>query len=396
MAIGFISGSSGVEIYVQESLPSNTPDPSPDGSGALAFITERFGESRWGKQPFNEQLYNGGAGEGVLVTGGFETGIYGYDLEYGQELWSDELNGGSLESDPVIYNGLVAYDANDNSGTDIGFVLDVNSGTEEWTTTYNSTRGWGVDSVNDIFIHVEGFGGPVTAFDASSTKNQLWSNNTKPDRINDAPFVVDSAALFPDSDQQWFVLDSTTGDFLYDVNKQNFNDGVATHNEDKFIYNDGNNAIALDATSGSELYTVNTGFSNPSTLQIYNDIAISVSGFGAYYAFDATDGTELWQLGSLEPSETISGKNVLAVGTDFVALLRSNGIIEVVEPNNGTRSEIDIFTTEFATEALSVFFAENNGFVLTGYDGEIFATDIVDGVKEYASSGSEWLEVVSK
>jgi len=108
----------GASLYVQETEPTETPQPAPDGDGGIWYpLTQRItglDGSPWSYSTGGDALSGVAISNGTAVVGSDDNNVYGINLSDGTEQWSYST-GGRVLSGVAISNGTAVVGSYDNN-----------------------------------------------------------------------------------------------------------------------------------------------------------------------------------------------------------------------------------------------------------------------------------------
>jgi outer membrane protein assembly factor BamB len=253
---------------------------------------------------------------GMLYVGNVAGDFYAVEAASGQIVWTKALDG-EIHSTAAIHDG-VAY-VMDETGKLHG--LSVSDGTElsNWPKgTGNGDWDWGSPAVHNGDVFIASSTGWVRSYETGSGA-QNWSAYVggQPDCMisvgNDTVFA--GTHNFDSSSPTLVALDEATGSQLWSYQYSAHHGGVygmvncngaavadadgepgpevyfGVHNWDGV----GNQAVCLDADTGSELWTASIGGNSTSTPAVHEGKVFIGSDDNHLYCLDAQTGAELWK-----------------------------------------------------------------------------------------------------
>ena len=202
----------------------------------------------------------------------------------------------------------------------------------------NTTGGLGYSSpavVNGV-VYVENYGGYVYAFNAT-TGAQLWTNTTGGgSNVESSPAVANG--------------------IVYVANNGHYSVSTGNYGEVLFAFN---------ATTGVRLWENTSGDTYFSSPAVANGV-VYIGSYGDVYAFNSTNGTQLWMSPTTTTGEVESSP---AVVNNVVYVGDTNGDVWAFNANNGTQLWMNT-TGDFIRSSAAVA----NGVVYIGsYNDEVYA-----------------------
>lgn len=322
-------------LYVQETEPTETPQPAPNGDGGIWYPVEttQAGDREW---KFTSDDITGGvavSNEYAVFTDS-DTAYY-VDTSDGSLVWSNSSNDAGAASTRIyVDNGLVFY------GTAGGLFI----------------------------AHSESTGDIVFDNDLQSSYGAEWLT-----------YSNGVAAVGYDRDVSGYdiPLGTSAFDFRTDTELLGYNPASTT---DKVIYPDGTSLKAYSKTNKTEDWS----FSADNKIRSDTVVVDGVAVFGEYadlYGVDITDGTQVWNFdpGSFEPKSLTSSN-----GTVFVA--GEDGTVLSVTASDGTINwEVDVSNS--ISERGITF---SNGVVyFWDFNGNLYARSSSDGSELWTKQVTE-------
>nr|WP_280140973.1 PKD domain-containing protein [Haloferax larsenii] len=250
--------------------------------------------------------------------------LYAVDPVTGAEKWNATPGGssGSTWTTPAYANGVLFLGTNDYKL----HAINATDGTELWNySTQTNVRS--APAVVDGVVYFGSNDGNMTALNAT-TGEELWYHTlSQPVLVESNPAVVDGVVYFGADDDNVTALNATTGQKIWNYTAVDEIQSDATvANNTVFIGGDssgvfytmtgdvdgspvyadgtlyagsrGGDLVALDAVDGSKLWNVSGDDFRGAPVVAGDVLYISDFGNGTVHAFNATDGSELWQYDS--------------------------------------------------------------------------------------------------
>jgi len=125
----------GASLYVQETEPTETPQPAPDGDGGVWYPLTVFsgGDEQWSFTTGGDVTSGVAIDSGTAVVGSADNNVYGLDITDGSQQWSF-TTGDIISSNIEITNGTAVV----GNATGNAYGLAVSDGTEQWNFTTGS------------------------------------------------------------------------------------------------------------------------------------------------------------------------------------------------------------------------------------------------------------------
>lgn len=312
-------------LYVQETEPTETPQPAPNGDGGIWYPVEttQAGDREW---KFTSDYIRGGvavSNEYAVFTDS-DTAYY-IDTSDGSLVWSNSTNdAGDASTRIYVDNGLVFY------GTSDGMFI----------------------------AHSESTGDVVISNSLQSTYGAEWLT-----------YSNGEAAVGYDRDVSGYniPLGTTAFDFPTGTQLVGYNPASTT---DKVIYPDGAILKAYSKTNKTQDWSFSAGQKIRSDTVVVDGVAV----FGEYadlYGVDITDGTQVWNFdpGPFEPKSLTSSNGTVFVTGD------NSTVLSVTASDGNINWEIDV-SNYIGERGITV----SNGVVYFGdSNGNLYARSSSDG-----------------
>lgn len=362
--------SSGASLYVQNSKPTETPQPAPNGSGGVWLPTEKLtaGEVRY-THDYNSQITGRfGIEDEVVVYPVSDGNVYAYDIDSGEPLWS--YRSSSASRSVSIQNNTVLTDADGTTA------LDLNTGDKLWSINPNAQY---VDAYRGYAVFTDN--GTIYVHDLTDG-TQIWTNSLS----SSGGFVT-----YQDS----VIVGDGSGNVLslsiYD-GTQNWSTSVAGSGiEGPFKLHDGDVITpylsSIDAETGNLNWKKSLDFVRQ-TFAIADGIVIAGEDFTTdLYGINVSDGTQNWV--ASPDSDYRSGVTV-ADGAAVVGSASSNNLYGIDITDGSTNWS---FTSLSGTPESDISSYKNRAFVGTGsgtvYQMNINDSGLYDNVR--VSDGDNWV-----
>lgn len=340
----------------------------PEHRGVYASPTPQLQAVAWKFHTDGRVLSSPAVDERSVYVGSTDGRVYALDPGSGAEQWRFQSKG-PVNSSPAVREGLVYAASLDGNF----YAIDARTGTERWHFTTGGERRFTAPGIHGAMPRTERMPDPFDVFLSS-------------------PVIVGNRIVFGSGDQNVYALDATTGTKLW-----SFATGDVVHASpaiaDGVVYIGSwdRNMYALDLATGRERWRFQTG----NDTVIYNQIGIASSAAvangvvyfgcrdGHFYAVDAATGTLRWKhdnkMGWVIASPAVRDGIVyfpMSDGTRFKALDAETGAMKFSVENKAV---------SFSSPALvddRVFFGSS--------DGWLHALDIQTGreVASFQSDGS--------
>jgi outer membrane protein assembly factor BamB len=256
----------------------------------------------------------------------FESTLSASNVSGLQKRWSETSGDSSLQSSPVVANGIVyatstgatldAFDATTGTGkwsyqmsssaygapapavangvvyastNDALYAVDAASGTKLWSAPGGTQFTSPVVANGVVFLSSQF--GSLSAFNAS-TGNALWSTTTG-DPFS-TPAVADGVVYVGSGDSTLRAFNAVTGAGMWTAPGPGRAGSPAVANNVVYVANT-TELYAFDAVSGALLWSHNIGGGSASgSLAVANGVVYESSTDGNLYAYNATTGAPLW------------------------------------------------------------------------------------------------------
>jgi len=301
--------------------------------------------------------------------------------EAGTQQWAFET-GDSVRSSPTVVDGTCFIGSEDNNL----YAVDAATGEEQWTFE----TGYDIKSspiVVDGTCFVGSFDGNLYAVDAVTGEEQ-WTFETGDNHIRSSPTVVDETAFVGswngnytlrdvETDSNLYAVDAATGEEQWTFETgDRINSSPTVLDGTVFVGSNDNNLYAVDAETGTEQWAYETGGSVASSPTVVDGTVFVWSRDNNLYAVDAETGTEEW---AFETGDSFGQSSPTVVdGTVFVGSWNHN--LYAVDAETGTE-EWAFETGGSVTSSPTVV----DGTVFVGSDdNNLYAVDAETGTEEWA------------
>lgn len=266
--------------------------------------------------------------EGIIYYGMFDNHLYSSHLETGEIIWEVDL-GASIRSSPVIKDDLIVV------GIQSGMLFGINR--ETGGIVWSRQIGEFIFSSPTIAGNVVYVAVPkdenesFQALDITSG-NLLWEYDIG-DNSNSTPAVDEGVVYVGSNDNFLYAFDTSesisdpTNRLLWSFDSSNsFGISDPVVDGDRIFFRTGERLYAVDKFTGEEVWS-NTLPGSSGTNPVISDGVLYIgSQAGIFYAFNADDGSEIW---NFEPS--ISFGTILFSNSDPVV---ADGIVYAATGGN--------------------------------------------------------------
>lgn len=255
-------------------------------------------------------------GNGIVYVGSLGGGFYALNATNGEKIWSF-TNNLVYYSSPTIVGGEVYF-----AGSNTVYAFNAESGLMLWNNSISSSY-WAINSspaVADGVVFIGSGDHNLYALNATDGK-QLWVYQTDL-WVESSPTVANGIVYVPSNDQNLYALNATNGHKVWSYNDIlcTVYDGasVPLANGAVYVLSGSNGAIkALNAETGVLLWSSSTTDCEPFPI-VVGDV-LYIGGINNLFAFNATDGSWLWnsnQTGEILSSPAYANGVVYAQSTN--------------------------------------------------------------------------------
>jgi len=313
-----------------------------------------------------------------------QLGLYAINATNGSIIWKiPDIYG--MATPAVSDNGYLFVHAYDNStGNGVLFSFYATNGTKRWNVTIEQNAGWWQVSSSPLVyngsVYVLGYDGTLYAFDFDG--NELW--NVSSGGINkqyfSSPSAGDGLIFYPRNESGTYYLAALneTGAIVWKkpvngtiVNTPAVSGGRVYVATDTTLY-------AFNATDGTELW--NVSFSGTmSTPAIAGEMLYIGSKDGKLYSFNASTGQEVWNYTAIRsPSawDSIKSSPAFADNVVYFATNEANGKVIALNASDGTL----IWEYEVNQYIMSSPFVYNGKLYIGADDGNLYIFGLWKGV----------------
>ncbi|MGM0592396.1 MAG: PKD domain-containing protein [Halobacteriota archaeon] len=393
----------GTPMLMQPTLVGDTLYFAFHNGGKLYAVDPETGTEKWNATPggrYGSTWTTPAYANGVLYLGTNDYKLHAINATNGEELWnySTQTN---VRSAPAVVDGVVYFGSNDGNLT----AVNATTGDEIWYyTMYQPVLVASNPAVVDDVVYIAGNDDNVTTVNAT-TGEKVW-NDTLVDQSQSDPTVA-NGTVFVGSDSQ---MGETSGDGqVYALNATDgskvWNYTMAGDVDSGQVYADG---VLYAASRGGSLTALNASWTPMSDEErklwnvtgndfrgapvVAGDV-LYISDFGnqTVHAFNATDGTELWQYDSptsnLYPTPLASnGYLYYGSGSHFYALTEPAPTISNVQVTNPSGTDVRVsFDSDTQLDNISVSISGAESATLTE-ENDFTETDTNDGTYTYTTT----------
>ena len=308
--------------------------------------------------------------DGIVYVGSNNSYFYALNATSGSSIWQVNV-GSNVESsaavvDNVVYVGILWNGQN-------GYVdaLNATTGSVIWRYATNS----GIESspaVIDGVVYVGSFYGYIYALNATNGVLK-WSYLTGGSTFS-SPAIVNGVVYIGSIDGKVYALNANNGALIWSFQTRNpVYSSPAVVNNVIYFNTDNGTVYALRASDGSEIWRafIGSGTDHADDSPAVSGSIVYVGTRNGYYAFNATDGSQIWFFTSPYSSRQTTGYvySSPAVSGNVVYFGSCDGYVFALNAFTGAmiwsyRTGIFVFTSP----------AIVNGIVYVGsYDGYVYA-----------------------
>ena len=250
--------------------------------------------------------------KGILYFGSTDGNLYALNATDGMKLWNYST-GGPVESSPAVDNGIV-YAGSSNGSL---YALNATNGDKIWSFStdiiYSSPT-----FVDDVVY----FAGSHTVYALNAKSGlMLWNNSITSAYwgIYSSPAVANGVVYIGSDDHNLYALNATDGRQLWVYPTENWVESSPTvANGIVYVSSEDENLYALNAANGQKIwnYNITLDTANGESIAVANNVVYVLSGLnGEIKALNAKTGELIWSSSTTDcqPFPIIVG-NVLYVG----------------------------------------------------------------------------------
>jgi len=225
---------------------------------------------------------------GVVYVGSVDNHVFAFKATTGELLWQ-YATAGVVESAPAIADGVLYV----GDGHGYLYALNANTGTLLWSYRVPENEIVASPAIANGVVYF-GASQPIfpqtgTLFALDVTTHQVAWQYTWPYAIGATPVVANSKVFFNST-----AFNAVTGAMLWDAPVY-FASIPAITNGVVYVGSDDNDVYALNASTGSVLWSYRTGDFVYSAPAVANGVVYVESDDGNFYALNAATGVPLWQ-----------------------------------------------------------------------------------------------------
>lgn len=289
-------------------------------NGNLYALNATDGIKLWNYSTGGSVASSPAVANGIVYVGSLGGGFYALNATNGEKIWSFTTDW--IFSSPTIVDGVVYF-----AGAHTIYAFNANSGLMLWNTSISSPNIVGINSAIDsspavvngvVYIGTEdGLDGNLYALNATDG-SQLWvyplqGAGQSPPTVGNGIVYITAGNLY--------ALNASNGQEVWSYgNTLSLVDGgayVPLANGAIYVVSGSNGAIkALNAKTGVQLWSSSATFCEPFPI-VVGDV-LYVGGTNVLFAFNATDGSWLWnsnQTGEIRSSPAYANGVVYAQST---------------------------------------------------------------------------------
>jgi len=213
---------------------------------------------------------------GVVYIGSSDSSLYALDAKTGTKIWSF-ATGSAVQSTPALANGVVYVGSNDTTF----YAVDAATGTKLWSFSVFLQIDKSPAVLNGVVYFSSG--DTLYALDAVIGA-ELWTFRTKAGNGAGSPSVAHGVVFVSSSDHHLYALDAVTGTERWSFPRGDEVNSVAIANG--VIYLAPNEIFAVNANTGSPLWTSSVGLSQKAAPVVANGFVYVSAVDGHVYAFE--------------------------------------------------------------------------------------------------------------
>jgi eukaryotic-like serine/threonine-protein kinase len=225
----------------------------------------------------------------VVYVGSFDNNIYALNASTGIKIWNYSTQD-LVQSSPAVFMGTVYV------GSDDGNIYALNSSTGEKIWSYKTI--YPVSSspaVDNGVVYIGSVDGNLYALN-TSTGNQIWAFSSQPTRyysggynggVQASPAVVNGKVYIASMDSNIYALDASNGNQIWNYTVPSFYGPLLSSAafSDNIVYvGAGRTLLALNGTSGAQVWFFDTQNTINASPAIFNGIVYIASQDGNFYA----------------------------------------------------------------------------------------------------------------
>lgn len=314
--------------------PTDTAEPTatatPDASSFASWPTAMRNDERWGhhaaavgphesvtvdwRTDFDQDAVNATPvlADGTLYVGAGGAGdsdgsFHALNPVTGETKWSKDV-AAPVTSAAAIDRGFAYFGTTDG----VFYALNTDDGSVFWDWDLRSTEDFTAPAVVDRGVYVGSSGSRLYKFDALDGGLE-WNQSTY-GAITAPPVYADGTVYATSADNRLYaVADSGGLQWTRDLGASA--NGVAHRNRRVFVTSE-NNALTQFDARGDTGWEVSRTSAFAATPAVSGDRVFAGTRDGTLFAFDASDGRELWRV--TEPDDGVTAPPVVADGTVYV------------------------------------------------------------------------------
>lgn len=288
-----------------------SPGPAPSGKPVVDWTAQRPGPIDFGVMPL--------VADGEIVVADTTAGVAALDEPTGAQRWQMPIEG-AVRGTPVIAGDQVI------AGTDAGALVafELQGGRERWRTTVGSSI-FGSLIEADGIVYVADLGGILGAYDAATGERRWTLDVGAP--VTHGTAIADGVLYVGATGRGLTAIDLRTRQPLWttplgagEVSTPTVGDGRVFVGRGLGNVGPPHDLVAVDVRDGQPLWS----FASPEGQQVYpgalaGGVAYAVSGDGNLTALDAATGTELWTGqtdGRIGTGAVVAGDEVIVTSED--------------------------------------------------------------------------------
>ena len=325
--------------------PTATPTATPGASSFASWPTFMRNGERWGHHPdatgphegiavdwrkqFDQSTVNATPvlADGTLYIGAGGSGdddgsFHALNPVTGETKWSKDT-AAPVTSAAAIDRGF-AYFGTTNG---VFYALNVDDGSVFWEWDLGSTEDFTAPAVAGRGVYVGSTSSRLYKFDALDG-GQEWNQNTY-GAITAPPVYVDGMVYATSADHELYAV-SESGSLEWTNDLGGSANGVA-HRRRRLFATSENNTLTQVNVRGSTEWETSRGEAFAATPAVTDEAVFAGTRDGTLFAFDASDGRELWRF--TDPSGGVTASPVVADGTVYVG--SRDGTVYAVTADTG-------------------------------------------------------------
>lgn len=380
------------DLYVQETEPTETPQPAPDGDGGVWYPTTPRA-TEYAKIFDNSSPYEGVTSQIAIGSNNYYFGdgrqrVFSVDKNDGTEQWMNDL-GDNISG--------IAVDSNN---------VYVGAGSTLYALNKDGTINWEVTSLSDTVttkVKIDSdniyFGAGSTIYSLSKSDGlENWNNSFSVNNIENWISVDSNNVYFGSRDNNVYSVAKSDGSQNWSFTVGSRPEGGSAIDDNSLYFGSGGGeAYSVAKSDGSENWSFSIGSNSITSGFAVDSEQVYFGGQSDMsYALNKSDGTEVWSNSYTRPPASDFVETDLAVY--YMVGDSSNPLFYAIDKQDGSEIYTFAFNNDIQGDAISVEDADSGEFVYfsdynmnLSYTYKLKTEAVIEYETARISNGTKWV-----